>query len=328
MRAKRGTVLPRTQLLPVLVGVAVLTVLILMILTRRRRAAADPTFGPGGAAPMPRRVGPYDVVRRLREEGRATVYVGRDPDGAEVLLKVLPPGALDDAAGRRRFEREIRAYVKVRHPSVCGILDFSMGSEAPPYLAVEMVEGETLEDVLARERVLPPARALRIVVPLAQALACLHENGIIYRNLHPRHVLIATDGAVKLTDFALARLDFMPSLAATTTVLSEPQMMSPEQLTQWPDALDARSDLYALGVLMYRMLSGFYPFDNANVAVLLKEICEARIRPLDELRTTVPKSLSRVVMRLLQRSPDSRFPNASNLLDALRHVEEEVGEAV
>lgn len=299
-------------------GAALIAIVVIVLWMRRRRNA---DFIPLGGGALPAKIGPYRIDERLREESAAIVYRARNDEGQPVILKVLPEDALDDANNRRRFERELRAYVKVHHPNICGILDFSMGGETPPYLAVESPQGETLDQILEREGRLAAARAVAITIPLVQALGCLHENGIIYRNLHPRNVLVQPDGFVKLTDFALARLDFMPSLAATTTAIAEPQMMSPEQLTRGQESTDHRSDLYSVGVLMYRMLGGRYPFDNANVAVLLKEICESRRSPLEEVNPAVPRALCVVVNKLLERTPDARYETANGLAEALKEVE-------
>jgi len=299
------------MLLALLIGVALLHARLQG--KRRSRKAGE----------VPEEIGGWTIVAPLRTEGTTRLFEARNASGDVVVLKVLPQDALEDAAHRRRFEREVRAYVKIHHPNVCRVVDFSFGGglDDPPYLAVEHVDGESLEDVLQRERALSVERALEIVRPLIKALGSLHDNGVVYRNLHPRNILLGKDGEVKLADFALARLDQNPELAATTTAMAEPQMLSPEQLTKGPQAVDSRSDLYAVGVLLYRMLIGRYPFDGTNTGLLLKEICENRVPALDAQNPAVPNALSRIVVRLMDRQPATRYATASLLFEALRGIE-------
>src|SRR5687768_14846584 len=274
------------------------------------------------------RLGPYEIVAPIGAGGMGEVYRARDPRlGREVALKVLPEAFAGDAHSRARFEREARAASALNHPNIVTVHDIGT-HDSILYVAMELVEGQTLRDRLAGGP-LPSSTVLDLAVQMAGGLAKAHAAGIVHRDMKPENVIVSDDGHVKILDFGLAKLQAVPSalteLSAVETVaptLTEVGMMlgtfaymSPEQAQGKP--VDARSDVFSLGIMLYEMSTGRRPFSGDNGVSLLSSILRDTPAPITETRPSAPAHLDRIVRRCLEKSPDQRYADARALRDEL-----------
>jgi serine/threonine protein kinase/Tol biopolymer transport system component len=275
---------------------------------------------PGG------RLGPYEILASLGAGGMGEVYRARDPRlQRDVALKVLPEDAAADPERRRRFETEARAVAALNHPHILAVHDVGTDGDVS-YVVFELVEGETLRQRLTRET-LPPRKAVEHTIQLCRGLAAAHARDILHRDLKPENVILTRDGSLKILDFGLAKLVPGPEEAEGTefptdtrpgTLLGTVGYLSPEQAKGRP--ADERSDVFAVGVVLYEMLSGQRPFRGDThaeaVAAVLKEDAPDLVSPSGP----VPPALHRIVRRCLEKDPEDRFQSARDLgfaLDAL-----------
>jgi hypothetical protein len=261
------------------------------------------------------RIGPYHVQEEVGRGGMGVVYAARDERlGRTVALKVLPREISRDARARERLAREARAAAALSHPAIATVYALEE-IDGELFLASELVRGVTLRQALSAGR-LPPARALEILMQLAEALDAAHRAGIVHRDLKPENVLLTPDGRVKVVDFGIART-LSPAgdgrLTLTGTALGTPGYMAPEQLRG--DAVDARADVFAFGVIAYELAAGEHPFGGSDPASLVERL-ESDTAPLS--RPIDPPALDRIVRHCLRGDPASRFASGSELLDALR----------
>ena len=273
----------------------------------------------------------YEVVARLGIGGMGTVYRARQRGLVrEVALKILKREVSNNPEAVARFQREAKAMSLLQHPNTVRVFDFGQTSDGLLYLAMELLEGETLGDRLEREGVLEPEQAIDVAVQVLASLHEAHSKGLVHRDLKPDNVFLSrVEGhegpVVKVLDFGIAkawqgeaRLDGLETQAGT--VFGTPRYMSPEQAQGL--ALDPRSDLYSVGVLLYHMLTGTPPFDDENAVVVMAK--HIRERPLPVRRAApdqpIPASLERVVMRALEKDPALRFQDAQQFSEALRRT--------
>ena len=270
------------------------------------------------------RLGPYEITSAIGAGGMGEVYRARDTRlDRTVAIKVLPASLSADPALRQRFEREARAISSLDHPHICGLFDVGT-AEGRDYLVMQYLEGITLASRLERGP-LPVGDALKIAAQIADALAAAHRRGIVHRDLKPANVMLTPSGAT-LLDFGLAKAaaiggpadmnQTMPALTAERTILGTLHYMAPEQV-EGRDA-DARSDIFALGAVIYEMLTARRAFDSASPASVIAAILSSEPKPLVELAPLTPPSLDRVVARCLAKSPDDRWQSASDLAFELR----------
>ena len=276
------------------------------------------------------RLGPYEIVAPIGAGGMGEVYRARDPRlGREVALKVLPEAFASDAQRRARFEREARSASALNHPNIVTIYDIG-GGDSILYVAMELVEGKTLRDVLAGGP-LPSSTLLDLAAQIASGLAKAHGAGIIHRDMKPENVIVSADGHVKILDFGLAKLQHpsgaptelelsavMTAEAALTEVgvmLGTVAYMSPEQAQGKP--VDARSDVFSLGIILYEMSTGRRPFGGDNGVSILSAILRDTPAPITESRPAAPAGLDRIVRRCLEKAPEERYPDAHALRDEL-----------
>ncbi len=258
----------------------------------------------------------YELLGHIARGGMADVYEARDTLlGRRVAVKVLHSQFSSDEAFVKRFRREAQAAANLSHPNIVGIYDW--GQEGSTYFIVmELIEGRSLRDVLRAEGPLLPRRAVEISAEVAAALSVAHRSGLIHRDIKPGNMLLAADGTVKVTDFGIARAwDDSSELTKTGAVIGTATYFSPEQAQGSP--ADERSDIYALGVVMYEMLAGRPPFSgDSPVAVAYQHVSSLAAQPsLDN--PDIPPELDAIVMRALDKNPDARYQTADDLRQAL-----------
>ena len=272
------------------------------------------------------RLGPYEIVSALGAGGMGEVFRARDVRlDREVAIKVLPPSTRDDREARARFRREGLALSRLNHPNIEMVLDLGEHDGAD-YLVLELVPGETIASRLARGQV-PEREAAAIGSQVAEALAEAHERGVLHRDLKPGNIMVTPKGRVKVLDFGLAKLaqmsgDDTRSMALTEvgTATGTLAYMAPEQLLGEP--VDARADLYALGVVLYELVTGRRPFRATLVTALANEVLHGRLEPP---RASVPSLSARtqgVILRAMEREPARRYQTADEMLGELRRLAE------
>lgn len=273
--------------------------------------------------------GRYRVTRPLGEGGMGAVYLGEQVSlGRRVAIKALHPELKDHAAMAERFDREARLLSAIEHPSVVRVIEFGEDGGAS-YLVMEFAEGETLHAVLQRGP-LAPQRAQVLLQQLAEGLAAIHQAGIVHRDLKPENVMLSPGPRgelARLLDFGIARFVHAGESAVSQvgTVLGTPEYLSPEQATGAP--VDARSDLYSLGVVAYRALAGVLPFNGPSARDFLVQHVKQPPAPLERVNPALAAhpTLCASVMRLLEKEPARRFDSAMLFVDALAAAGEAQG---
>ncbi len=257
----------------------------------------------------------YRVMRRLGGGGMADVYVAEQAQlGRNVVIKVLHPHLARDEEVAERFRREAEAAAKLVHPHICAILDYG-ATEDVVFTVMPYFEGGSLADLIQKNRGVDPARTASVAAQVACALDYAHRHGVVHRDVKPDNVLFDADGNAAITDFGIATARFHARLTATGRAMGTPHYMSPEQAMG--KLVDGRSDIYAIGILLYESLVGFPPFDGGDAfSVSYKQVHEAPVSPID-VNARIPVALSEIVMRCLAKSPNSRYARGNDLADAL-----------
>ena len=267
------------------------------------------------------RLGSYEIVAPLGAGGMGAVYRARDPKlRRDVAIKVLPDETADDPAALVRFQREARAVAALSHPNILSIHDFGT-SDGVMYAVAELLQGETLRQRLSHGP-LPVRRAIEIARELALGLSAAHEKGIVHRDLKPDNVFLTRDGRVKILDFGLARKLRLYAQSVRDDTLSDHNTepgkvvgttgyMSPEQVRG--EAVDARSDIFSFGAMLYEMLSGKRAFRGDTSVETLNAILREEPPPLTETGRAIPPVLERIAAHCLEKQPDHRFQSARDL---------------
>jgi serine/threonine-protein kinase len=271
--------------------------------------------------------GRYQLGSLLGVGGMARVYLAGDRVlERRVAVKVLSPPYAQDPVFVERFRREARSAARLSHPNVVAVFD--SGSDAGEhYLVMEYVAGQTLAELLARQGRLAPRRAAELAVEVCAALSAAHAQGLVHRDVKPANVLLGDDGRVKVADFGIVKAAATATLTGTGTVLGTAAYLSPEQAQG--GSVDARSDLYSLGCVLYELLCGSPPFgsgaDSPPVAVASRHLHQPSAPP-SARNPQVDASLDAVVLTALAKDPAQRYQTAIQLQDALERVL--AGEAV
>jgi serine/threonine protein kinase/tetratricopeptide (TPR) repeat protein len=281
------------------------------------------------------RLGPFEVLAPLGAGGMGEVYRARDTRlGREVAVKVLPSGLSSDPERLKRFEKEARSASSLNHPNIVTVYDIGESGGAS-FIAMEVVDGWTLRDILA-EGALPPKRLLAIAAQVADGLAKAHGAGIVHRDLKPENVMVTRDGLVKILDFGLAKLTQPedPSGATQSPTVSgatEPGLvmgtvgyMSPEQALGKP--LDFRSDQFSFGSIAYEMATGKRAFARGSTPETLTAIIRDEPEPIGALAPVTPAPLRRIVERCLAKGPDDRYASTRDLARDLQDLREHLVE--
>jgi eukaryotic-like serine/threonine-protein kinase len=278
--------------------------------------ADDPTQGAGEILAAGQKLGRYTVIGPIGSGGMGTVYRARDEKLERfVAIKILSPGLVTGDEARRRFRKEALALAKLSHPHIAAVYDVGE-QDGVDYLVMECVAGQTLSATL-KSGPLTADRATSIILEIAGALEEAHEQGVIHRDLKPANVMITTKGHVKVLDFGIAKLlaPLAPDATAsmeTGFLMGTPLYMSPEQAQGNP--VDARTDLWSLGVIYFQMLTGRTPFEGENNIALLHAIISEPPASLRALRPDAPPLANQMICRSLQKDPGSRYQSASEVI--------------
>src|SRR4051794_23486551 len=258
--------------------------------------------------------GRYRAVKRLGSGGMAEVWCAEDEVlGRRVALKLLGGRFAEDPEFRERFRREAQAAAGLAHPNIVGIFDRSEW-EGTPYIAMELVDGHTLKELVTERGPLPPSIAVNFVEQVLNALAYAHRRGIVHRDIKPQNVIIDAEGTAKVADFGIARA-VNSDMTQTGAMVGTVQYFSPEQAQGLP--VDQRSDLYSTGVVLYELLTGQLPFEGeAPVSIALKHVNERPVPP-GQLRPGLPPALEAVVLRAMEKDPALRYQSAEEFIAAL-----------
>jgi Tol biopolymer transport system component/predicted Ser/Thr protein kinase len=277
-------------------------------------------------------LGPYEVIALLGAGGMGEVYRARDTRlRREVAIKVLPPELVADEERRRRFLQEARAASALNHPNIVTIHEIETVGGVD-FIVMEYVVGRTLDAVIPKQG-MPWSEALRVAIPIADALSAAHEKGIVHRDLKPANVALTGEGVVKVLDFGLAKLLWqdVEDTGETQTTLSAARSgagaiagtaayMSPEQATG--GKLDARTDIFAFGALLYEMVTGRKAFGGKTVSDTLQAVVREQPPAPRERVSAIPEALERVILLCLRKEPDRRFQHMSDVKVQLLEVKE------
>ena len=260
----------------------------------------------------------YRIIEAIGHGAFSDVYLADDPTGRRVVLKVPHDAIIGDTSAFDRFRREAAIARKLDHPGIQHSYDLQQ-DRSRPYLVMEYIDGETLRDLLNREGKLPTARAIDILEKLAGAMAYAHSQGVYHRDLKPENILVTADQRVVVTDFGIALLEGARRLTWRwlTSAVGTPDYMAPEQIQGKRG--DARTDIYALGIILFEMLAGHVPWEGDNPLSVMAQHMNAPVPALHSVNQDVLPPLEAVVRKSLRKNPDERYQNAGELLHDLKH---------
>jgi serine/threonine protein kinase/Tol biopolymer transport system component len=260
-------------------------------------------------------LGKFQIVAEIGQGGMGVVYRGYDPQlKRAVAIKVLAPELTWDPRLVARFRREAQTVAALFHPNIVNIHDIRE-QDGIHYLVMDLISGQPLSTLIAREGPLPPERAARIIVQLADALDYAHSRGVIHRDIKPANILVEAEDRVVLTDFGIAKAVGAEQLTMTGVRPGTPQYMSPEQAQGKP--VDGRTDVYSLGVVLYEMLTGRLPYRADTPVNLMRVVARTPPRPPRQWVPAIPVEAERVVLRALAKDSQARYPSAGGMARAL-----------
>jgi len=265
------------------------------------------------------RFGRYEVLGEIGRGSMGVVYRARDPlIEREVAIKTVPLGLGVDPSRRAsylsRLRREALAAGRLSHPNIVVVYDVGEEGESF-YLAMELLRGQSLDKIIRSGRRFSPSDAAEILSPIAEALDHAHSKQVIHRDIKPSNLFITEDGTVKVTDFGIAKLP-LTSLTGEGRIVGSPSYMSPEQVRGEP--VDARSDVFSLGVVLYIVLTGKKPFGGGEVPDIVYRIVHEDPPPPSQIDMKLPESLDLPVIKALAKDPRMRYPSAGAMMRAVR----------
>ena len=257
----------------------------------------------------------YEILKRLGEGGMGAVYKARDHElDRLVALKVIRPELAGHPDILRRFKQELILARQVTHKNVVRIFDLG-NADGRKFITMDYIEGRDLKSILVERGKLPPAEVVPIFQQICRGLEAAHVEGVVHRDLKPQNVMVDGAGRVWLMDFGLARSMELSGLTRTGVLMGTPDYMSPEQARA--EKVDARSDLFSLGIIVYEMLTGRLPFQADTLMAKLLMRVQQNATPVTEIDPSIPASLGAVVARCLERDVNKRYQNVREILDDL-----------
>ena len=268
--------------------------------------------------PRPQRFAHFELLRLLGRGGAGRVYEARNvKSGRTVAVKVLAFRPLESAADAfKRLRREARVAASVTHHNVVPVHDLGV-AEGLPFIEMELIEGTSLREHLRREGGLPPRQACTLCVQALAGLAAVHEHGIVHGDVKPGNILLDGEGQVRLTDFGLSRfLEETTSMTSNRKAVGSPHFMAPEQ---WRgDLLTARTDLYAMGLVLYNMLTGVLPFEGLSLVAMMYRHLNESVLEAQRSPAAMPNHLARIIRRSTEKAPERRFQTCEAFAGAIR----------
>jgi beta-lactam-binding protein with PASTA domain len=262
--------------------------------------------------------GRYRITDPIARGGMAGVYEAVDLRLDRVVaLKVLHASMAEDPSFRERFQREARAAARLAHPHVVAIYDQGEDGDVV-WLAMELVDGRTLRDVLREYGAIAPEQALALIEPVLEALGAAHDSGFVHRDVKPENILISDTGQVKVTDFGLARAVTAATVTTRSVLIGTVAYLAPEQVE--PGTSDARSDVYAAGICLFEMLTGVVPYTGDTPLAVAYQHVNSEIPLPSTLRPTVPADVDALVRHATVRDPANRYPDARAMLADVRRI--------
>ncbi|MBN1993264.1 MAG: AAA-like domain-containing protein [Anaerolineae bacterium] len=263
----------------------------------------------------PQQIGRYEILKLLGRGAMGEVYRAYDPQlNRKVALKLItPPDSASSNEWRRRFQREVQTAAQLNHPHIVTVYDVDLDYE-PPYVVMELLTGDTLTEYL-QQKPLPWQEILTLLHPLGQALAYAHQAGIIHRDVKPANVMFTGDRILKLVDFGLARWQGGEQVTQTGVLVGTPVYMSPEQARG--EIVDARTDIFSLGIILLEMITGHNPLDQGSVTSTIAELCSDTPVDLTLLNEKVPQTVTRLITRAVAKHREQRYATTEALLTDL-----------
>ena len=269
----------------------------------------------------------YLLQRQIASGGMATIYAGLDTRlDRPVAVKIMHAHLANDEAFVSRFIKEAKATAALSHPNIVSIQDQGWNEGGPPavFLVMELVEGSTLRDYLNEKGSLTVEQTFQLITPVLSALSAAHRIGIIHRDIKPENILISKDGRIKVADFGLARNITMGQTmtAESSVVLGSVSYLSPEQVQR--GVADARSDIYAVGIVLFEMLTGSKPYSGETPIQIAYRHVNDRIPNIQTIKSEIPTSIAGLVYEATAPNPDQRPKNAEDLLNKLREIQAQI----
>ena len=260
----------------------------------------------------------YKILEKLGEGGMGVVYKAEDTKlKRPVALKFLPSNLTQDPEAKQRFIKEAQAASTLQHANICTIHEINETDDGQLFISMEYLDGKTLKEKIKKDT-LTIEETVEIITQIARGLEKAHKKGIVHRDIKPANIIITDDGVAKIVDFGLAKLAGQTKLTKTGSTLGTVAYMSPEQ-TQGT-VVDHRTDIWALGVIMYEMCSGEHPFKGDYEQAVMYSILNEEPAPISDSRSEIPNSIEQVVAKALEKDPDERYQNAVALLDDLKSI--------
>jgi serine/threonine protein kinase len=267
-------------------------------------------------------LGRYEILDKLGEGAMGVVYRARDKNlGRVVALKMLSAELAAEDELLKRFQREAEAVGRLNHPNIVTVYDLG-GADGQLYMAMELLEGDDLRELIERGTPIPIAERNRILIEICRGLGYAHTKGVIHRDIKPANIHVTSSGRVKLLDFGLARVTTRSGITRRGMILGTPDYMSPEQAMG--KELDHRTDVFSAGAVFYEFLTGQKPFKGKTLHAVLYQIISEEPEPVLTLSPELPARLAAVVHRMLHKDPARRFAGMGEVESALRPIHRQV----
>ena len=260
------------------------------------------------------KIGKYEIVAELGQGGMGVVYKARDPFiGRLVALKTITPELVSDPEILKRFYREAQSAGTLQHPNIVTIYDLGE-ADGRPYIAMEFVEGESLQNIINRRARIPLAAKLKLVQQFCEGLGHAHKHGFVHRDVKPANILVTNDGNVKVVDFGIVHLE-TTNLTKTGMFLGTIHYASPEQIND--GRVDSRSDLWSVTCVVYELIAYKKAFDGSNIAAIIAKVLSTEPEPLSRCCPGVPAELDEVISKGLKKNVDERYQSLDEMLGDL-----------